>query len=98
MISYMGLLKIKEGKREEYLQELLKSKMIETFREQTGNVYYTVGKSITDEDMVIVSDGWMDMKTFHDHDTCGVVEDTWGPLAEKYVVEETSYLLNQIEE
>jgi hypothetical protein len=40
MIVYVGLLTIKEGKREEYIQQLLNSGMIDIFRKQKGNVYY----------------------------------------------------------
>lgn len=59
MIAYVGLLKTKKGKRDEYIQKLLKSEMINIFRKQDGNVYYEIAKSETDEDMVVVTDGWV---------------------------------------
>ena len=95
MIVYVGLLTIKEGKREECIQRLLASGMIDTFRKQKGNVYYQIARSETDEDVIVVTDGWEDMAAFTEHDTCNIVEEVWKPLAGEYVLETKGFVLRQ---
>lgn len=95
MIVYVGLLTIKEGKREEYIQRLLASGMIDTFRKQKGNVYYQIARSETDENVIVVTDGWEDMGAFTEHDTCNIVEEVWKSLAGEYVLETKGFVLKQ---
>ncbi|MDO5807249.1 MAG: antibiotic biosynthesis monooxygenase [Lachnospiraceae bacterium] len=95
MIVYVGLLTIKEGKREEYIQQLLNSGMIDIFRKQKGNVYYQVARSETDENVIVVTDGWENIAAFTEHDTCKVVEEVWKSLAGEYVLETKGFVLKQ---
>lgn len=95
MIVYVGLLTIKDGKREEYIQRLLNSGMVDIFRKQKGNVYYQIARSETDKNMIVVTDGWEDMAAFTEHDTCSIVEEVWKPLAGEYVLETKGFVLKQ---
>ena len=95
MIVYVGLLTIKEGKREEYIQRLLASGMIDMFRKQKGNLYYQNGGSDSDENVIVVTDGWENMAAFTEHDTCKVVEEVWKSLAGEYVLETKGFVLKQ---
>ena len=95
MIVYVGLRTIKEGKREEYIQRLLASGMIDMFRKQKGNMYYQIAGSETDENVIVVTDGWENMAAFTEHDTCKVVEEVWKSLAGEYVLETKGFVLKQ---
>lgn len=98
MITYVALLKVKAGKREEYLEKLKATGLIDAFRAQEGNVYYQVAASVTDKDCVVVTDGWTSMELFKAHDGCSLVDDVWRPLAAEYVLETTGYVLCSVDQ
>lgn len=67
MIIYCGELKIKAGKRSEYIEALRKANLEEVFRRQHGNVFYYIAASVTDDDAVVVTDAWETKKDFDAH-------------------------------
>ena len=71
MTHYIAALTIKDGKREEYIGEL-----VEQFREQHGNVHYFISKSVDDPDVVIVSDLWETKADFDAHCSSEIVKKT----------------------
>lgn len=84
MVIWHGVLKVKSGKREEYIDRLRQEGFIEKFLAQPGNVFYTIGASIHNEDEVIVCDGWIDKTAFEAHDTSKEV-DVWRSVYSQYV-------------
>lgn len=91
MIIWHGILKTFPGMRNKYIDELLKANLVELFLKQPGNVFYTIGASISDDDTIIVCDAWIDKASFEAHDTSKEV-DVWREIYNKYVMECTSNL------
>lgn len=91
MVIWHGILKIAPGKRDEYISEIKKANLIELFKKQAGNIFYTIGASIQDEDTLIVCDAWSDQASFIAHDTSKEV-DIWRIIYSKYVIDCASNL------
>ena len=84
MIIYCGELKIKDGKRSEYIEALRKANLEEVFRRQHGNVFYYITESVTDDNAVVVTDAWGTKKDFDAHvssDECKI----WFRLHDEFV-------------
>lgn len=96
MIIWHGILQIKENKREEYLDEIASHHFIEKFRTHPGNAFYRIGISCTDENAVIICDGWDNIENFNKHDSSPDVDD-WRSIYEKYVVTCESCLAETLE-
>lgn len=88
MVIYHGTFKVAPGKREEYIQKILESGLVEEFQKQPGYIFYSVAASITDEDVVIVCDGWEDEASYQGHVDSQAVKD-WHEIYYKYVVDNT---------
>lgn len=67
MTQYFGVLKIKSGKRAEYIKELTEGCLEETFRKQPGNVYYYISESVSEADVITVIDAWESHDAFDAH-------------------------------
>lgn len=84
MILYCGELKIKAGKRSEYIEALRKANLEDVFRRQQGNIFYYITESVTDDDTVVVTDAWETKKDFDAHvssDECKI----WFLLHDEFV-------------
>ena len=92
MVTWIGNLEVKPGKRDEYLNEIVKAGLIEKFRQHHGNIFYRIGRSVTDENAIIVCDAWECKEDFIAHDTSKDV-DVWREIYSKYVVDCSSNLI-----
>lgn len=88
MVIYHGTFKVAPGKREEYIQKIRESGLIEAFWKQPGCIFYSVAASITDEDCVIVCDGWKDEASYQGHVDSQAVKD-WHEIYDEYVIDNT---------
>lgn len=86
MVIWQGNLRAKTGMRNEYLAELEKAKLLDHYRAQKGNVFYTIGAAIDDTDMIYVCDAWQTKEDFDNHCASADTEqwNTWNTLYEKY--------------
>lgn len=91
MIIWKGILKIKPGKREEYIEKIKEENFIKKFTAQSGNKFYTIGAVINDENALIVCDGWADREAFEAHDSSKEV-DEWRKIYNRYVTDCVSEL------
>jgi len=85
MVFYNGVFHVLTGKREEYIDQIKKSGLIDEFRRQKGNLYYHVGASLTNNDDIIVCDGWEDEESYQKHVDSGAVV-IWHNMYHRYVV------------
>lgn len=90
MFIFLAELKTKAGKRDELISAILDAEIVERFKEQAGNEFYSLSCSISDPDVIVVNDGWADKAAFDAHaesEDCaelGKLFDTYieGPLRE----------------
>lgn len=94
MVTWIGLLEVTPGKRDEYISELIRNGLIDKFQKHHGNIFYRIGKSVTDENAVIICDAWETKQDFIAHDTSEDV-DVWRTLYKKYVVSCTENLIEK---
>ena len=87
MVVYHGVLKVKPGKRAEYIEELRKADLEALFRKQHGNIFYSLAASITDENLIVACDAWEERADFDAHVASKDCE-TWFALHDKYVEED----------
>ena len=92
MVHYIAVLTVKEGKRAEYIEELKKERLVEQFRDQTGNVHYYITESVDDPNVVLVSDQWETKADFDAHCSSEIVKKQWNKLYKEYVTLEKSNL------
>ena len=85
MVTFHGILTIKDGKRAEYAEALKQARLIEAFRQQPGCLFYEVAASITEENDLVVSDGWNTEADFKGHVDSPEVA-IWHQLYAQYVV------------
>ena len=87
MILYCGELRVKAGKRTEYIEALQKADLEKLFRRQHGNVFYYITASITDEDTIFVSDAWEAKEDFDAHVSSAECK-IWFHLHDEFVEED----------
>ncbi len=92
MVVWHGILKIKPGKRDEYIDAIKSAGLIDKFLNHPGNIFYEIGKSITDKNALLVCDAWETKDNFIAHDTSADV-DIWRELYSQYVINCDSHLI-----
>ncbi len=85
MVIWHGVLTVKPGTREAYVEEIKNAGLYDKFTHHPGNVFYNIGASVFNPDQLIVVDGWEDKASFTAHDTSDDV-DVWRDIYKKYVI------------
>lgn len=94
MVTYLGILTVRDGMRQAYIDELKEAMILDEFRNQRGNVFYSISAIVENNNQLVIADGWQTKQDFASHDSSDVVREKWRPLYKKYVLGEESYLLH----
>lgn len=86
MVIYHGSFIVEHGMRSKYVEEIKSSKLIDCFRRQNGNLFYSVGESVTDEDEIIVCDAWESKEDYIGHVNSQEVA-AWHEIYHRYVTD-----------
>lgn len=87
MVTYHGIFTCKAGQRDQYVQEIIASHLVEAFRGQHGCLFYEASKSVLEADNLIVSDAWETEEDYKAHRDSQVVKD-WHEIYHRYVIKE----------
>lgn len=67
MIVFHGSMRVAPGKRSEFVEKLIEADLASQFRQEPGNVFYTLAMSAEDEDVVVTCDAWDTNEEFEAH-------------------------------
>lgn len=91
MVVWQGKLKVRPGTRGEYIEKIREADLVPAFLRQKGNVFFHVGASILDEDILIVCDAWEDKESLKAHEASAEVT-RWFEIYDQYVTDSESDL------
>ena len=91
MVVWQGKLKVRPGTRGEYIEKIRVADLVPAFLRQKGNVFFHVGASILDEDILIVCDAWEDKESLKAHEASAEVA-RWFEIYDQYVTDSESDL------
>ena len=75
---------IKEGKREELVEEIRSKQMEQRFSAQPGNVCFRYGVPVNEENALYLTDVWETEEAFEAHRSCDVMPD-WKEIKDQYM-------------
>lgn len=87
MIVFHGTMRVKSGLRSEFVGKLLAADLENRFREEPGNVFYTLALSAADDDVVATVDAWETAEAFEAHAKSAACAE-FMKLHDEYVIED----------
>lgn len=85
MVTFHGIFTVKPGLRNEYIEAIRKSNLVEAFRKQNGCIFYEVSTAVLEPDDVIISDAWETEAAFKGHVESQAVAE-WHEIYHRYVI------------
>ncbi len=86
MVVYYEAFTVSVDKQKEYINRIRESNLIDIFRKQRGNIYYSVARSIVEKDTIIISDAWETEDDFQAHVESQEVKE-WHDIYNLYVID-----------